>query len=481
MRTTHIFTMAIVASCLVATAAKAENVDLSTVPNRNTVQLTIYNSEDLTLVRETRKVSFKPGANPLQFSWANTLIDPSSVELRFLTHGDKLSVLDTTFPHAKPQMLYWNVQSELDGEATIEISYFTAGIGWSADYVCIADADEAKVGIEGFVRVTNNSGEDYEDAQVRLVVGRINLVQKIAELARITPQQVAELEDSAKARFRGDALRKAMDASLAVSSAGAMAPAAAPQGRAEAPKEVAKEGLGEYFIYTIEGTETIRAGWSKRMRSLEAEAVPMKIQYRYRPAEYGEQLVRMVLLTNDKESKLDTTPLPDGTVRLFRRNGRDGLTYLTAQPIKYVPIGDKFELNLGVDPEVIFDLVKLRTSRDELWMLVNGANIYRRVDRAGVQIEVNSTVAGWDDRATFAQRVRNYTKKPIDLEIRRTLPGHVVFRSELPVKNHDFQTVQYTANVKPGEKANLLYETVQRQGYNAKQNNVTIERAAIAP
>ena len=56
--------------------ARAENVDLSTVPDRNTVQLTIYNSEDLTLVRETRKVSFKPGANPLQFSWANTLIDP---------------------------------------------------------------------------------------------------------------------------------------------------------------------------------------------------------------------------------------------------------------------------------------------------------------------------------------------------------------------------------------------------------------------
>ena len=62
-----------------------QNIDLSTVPSRNTVQLTIYNSEDLTLVRETRKVTFKLGSNPLQFSWANTLIDPTSVELRFLT------------------------------------------------------------------------------------------------------------------------------------------------------------------------------------------------------------------------------------------------------------------------------------------------------------------------------------------------------------------------------------------------------------
>ena len=67
---------------MVTAPAWARNIDLSTVPNRDTVQLTIYNSEDLTLVRETRKVSFKQGANGLQFSWANTLIDPSSVELR---------------------------------------------------------------------------------------------------------------------------------------------------------------------------------------------------------------------------------------------------------------------------------------------------------------------------------------------------------------------------------------------------------------
>src|SRR5262245_62277429 len=98
--------------------ARAENVDLSTVPKRDTVQLTIYNSEDITLVRETRVVTFKKGINPLQFSWANTLIDPSSVDLKFLTSADQLDVEDTTFPHDKPQMLYWNVKSEFDGEAT---------------------------------------------------------------------------------------------------------------------------------------------------------------------------------------------------------------------------------------------------------------------------------------------------------------------------------------------------------------------------
>ena len=475
MNRTIICSIVLAACAIVVQAARAENVDLSTVPNRNTVQLTIYNSEDLTLVRETRKVSFKPGSNPLQFSWANTLIDPTSVELRFLAHGDKLTLLDTTFPHAKPQMLYWNVNSELDGEALVEISYFTSGIHWSADYVGIADADETQMAIEGFVRVDNQSGEEYDDAQVRLVVGRVNLVEKIAQLAQALGKDLDRLAEGEKRDMKFKALRDLSetrkDAGKEATDGGWRYSPETPK----APKEVAKEGLGEYFIYTIEGTETIPNTWSKRLRSLEAAHAPLKIRYRYRPAEYGEHLVRMYLLTNNKESKLGTTPLPDGTFRLFRQNGRDGLSYLAAQPIKYIPIGDKIELNLGVDPEVIFELVKLQTRRDAVWMQVQGANLLQRVDQPGVSIRVNSSVAGWDDHVLFAQRLRNYTKKPIDVEIRRAFPGDVVFRSGLPAKNHDYQTVEFTAAVAAGAKAELQYEVVTHQGRNARQNRAVVE------
>ena len=452
---------------------QAENVDLSTVPARDSVQLTIYNSEDITLVRETRKVSFKQGGNPLQFSWANTLIDSTSVQLRFLTQPDKLEVLDTTFPHDKPQMLYWNVQSELEGEATIEITYFTSGIRWSADYVFVADEDESHVGFEGFVRVFNESGEQYEHAQIRLIVGKINLVEKIAQLARVPIAEVANMEKEVRLSFQRQATRRFLNAPASnLAAADASLPAA---------KEVIKEGLSEYFIYTIEGTETIANGWSKRMRSLKPVDVPLKIQYRYREPEYGQQLVRMYLMRNDIASKLGTTPLPDGVVRVFRNNGRDGLSFLTSQSISYVAIGDKIELNLGSNPEVMFELIKLRVWRDNLWMRVNGTDIYRRVDNPGVQIEVRSSVAGWDDHTIFAQRVRNYSAKPIDLEVRRSFDGHAVFRSALTTAEHDYRTVQYTAVIPAGAQSDLLYELVVHQGRNAKQNNLTLEKAEVTP
>lgn len=464
------FASFVLISLLFAPLLLARNVDLSTVPERNRVQLTIYNSEDLTLVQETRVVTFKKGVNPLQFSWANTLIDPTSVELSFANQGDSLTVLDTTFPHDKPQMLYWNVESEQDQEVTINIRYFTSGISWSADYIAIADQTEKNLRLESFVRVHNQSGEDYENAQVRLVVGTINLVEKIAQLARIPMGQVKNLQEREFGRFRQQAAKEMMELA---------APAPMASDAAVAPKEIRKEGLSEYFIYTIEGTETVPNGWSKRLRSFEADQVPMQIQYRYRPREYGDQLVRLYLLTNDKASKLGATPLPDGQVRVFRENAQNGLSYLATQTIQYIPIGDKIELNLGNDPAVIFELVKLRAFRNNIWMRFGSANVYRRIDDPRLQIDVDSRVAGWDDHNVFTQRIRNYSGKPIDVEMRREYQGDVLFRSRLSAKLHDFRTVEFTTTVAPGEKKDLYHEVVYRQGYNKKQNRVHIESADV--
>ena len=475
MRSAHRFLFAlfcVLIADLTLRPLHAENVDLSTVPSRSTVQLTIYNSEDITLVRETRAVTFKKGVNPLQFSWANTLIDPTSIELKFLTNADKLDVLDTTFPHAKPQMLYWNVQSEFDGEAKIQITYFTSGITWSADYLCIADKDEKEMSFEGFVRVFNNSGEEYEDAQVRLVVGKINLVEKIAQLANIPVPQVATLE----AEKLSDMKKEVLSATLSRSGG-----FGGGKGGAEKPKEIIKEGLSEYFIYTIEGTETIKNGWSKRMRSLEGQKILFKIEYRYRPQEYGEYMVRMYLLKNDEASKLGTTPLPDGTVRVFRDNGRDGLSYLTQQATKYIPIGDKIELNLGRDPEVIHELIKLRSFRTDLSLQINGTSEFRKIGGDGAFKEENATLVGWDDHEILSERIRNYSGKPINVEIRRTHPGHIIFKSSLEPKLHDYQTVELHTTVPAGKKTDLLFEIVRKQGTSAKQNNITLEKAEVKP
>jgi hypothetical protein len=65
------------------------------------------------------------------------------------------------------------------------------------------------------------------------------------------------------------------------------------------------------------------------------------------------------------------------------------------------------------------------------------------------------------------------------VEVRRILPGHIVFRSALGAKNFDYQTVEYHPTVKPMEKASLPYEVLQYQGRNAKQHSVTVEAVPV--
>jgi len=332
----HVFGLALILT--VATAAHARDIDLVTLPPRAAVQLTIYNSEDLTLVKEIRSITFKRGVNRLQFSWAGTLIDPTSVYFRPLEQEDQIEVLDTTFPGDRPQVLIWNIESAFEGQVKVEVSYFTSGISWSADYVMITDAAETQATFDGYVTVVNRSGEDYEGAQVRLVVGVINLVEKIAQLARPQAGQ-PKAPVATTSRGKGLALRKALaetegtgDLFFGVAAAGGAA------GRA--PK-VVKEGLSEYFIFTVEGAQTVKNGWSQRMVSFRAREVPFEILYRYRAHQYGARPVRFFILANDEEHKLGESPLPDGIIRVFRDNGRNGLNYFTAQKTKYIPLKEK--------------------------------------------------------------------------------------------------------------------------------------------
>ncbi|MHC4285780.1 MAG: hypothetical protein ACYSWZ_22815, partial [Planctomycetota bacterium] len=159
-------------------------VDLVTLPSRDTVQLTIYNSADMTLVRESRALTLKDGKNKLQFSWANTLIDPTSLEMLPKASADKIDIADLTYPPRVRNLGLWNIESGVSGKVPVEITYLTSGLSWRAFYMGTLTEDEKTMRLQGYVRVTNNSGEDYKNAQTRLIVGKVHILDQIAQLAR---------------------------------------------------------------------------------------------------------------------------------------------------------------------------------------------------------------------------------------------------------------------------------------------------------
>jgi len=435
-------------------AGLAKNVDLVTLPARDSVQLTIYNSEDITLVKETRYVTLKKGANKLQFSWANTLIDPTSVTFRPLDHKGDVELLDTVFPGQKPQHLIWNVESMFEGQVKVEVTYFTSGLTWKMDYVAITDPDETKLHFRGYVRVFNNSGEEYEDAQVRLIVGTINLVEKIAALAKrrgipVPTRQSGKLYKD----FRGIVMTNGL-------------------ARAEESEKkrlngrrptIVKEGLSEYFMFSVSGQETIPNGWSKRMQAVEARDVPFDIVYRMRRYQYGPRPVRFFIWRNDAEHKLGESPLPDGQVNLFRQKrqkgdkGDDGLSFLARQQIRYVPIKAEIEINLGPDDLVVYETQRMSAERLNFHF-----NSHRRVD-------------GWDDRTDWVDTIRNYRTKPITFELRRQWAGDVNYESEVATTLFDYRTTETKFDIAARSKRQYPATVTMHFGTNAKQQNVKLK------
>src|SRR4030042_73925 len=133
--------LALLLAVAFAGASKGKG-DLVTLPTRDTVQLTIYNSADLTLVRESRALTVKEGQNKLQFSWANTLIDPTSLAMLPKADADKIDIADLTYPPRVQNLGLWNIKSRVSGKGPVEITYLTSGLSWRAFFLGTLHEDE---------------------------------------------------------------------------------------------------------------------------------------------------------------------------------------------------------------------------------------------------------------------------------------------------------------------------------------------------
>ncbi len=417
-------------------------INVVTLPERDSVQLTIYNSADLTLVKETRVLTFRQGLNRLEFSWANTLIDPTSVEFHALSHADAVEVLDVSFPPRVNNTLEWRIRSEFAGEVLVEIRYFTSGINWSADYVAEAARNEKTMALAGHVRVTNHSGEDYDKAQIRLVVGVIRLVEEIKKLAQQgRPGQPPRTEEPA-----------AEAAGIRIETATLAAFAKADSAASRRPKKIVKEGVSEYFLYTVEGRDTIPNGWSKRLPSFKASEVPITSYYKFEKERWGDQVIRFYQFTNSVASKLGQEPLPDGAVKAFRLVSDDQLyAYVGSTRVKYIPIDEYVEMELGADEEVLVKPTLMN------W------------EKTDIAFDAEGNVKGWTTRENWMIEVQNSREIPVMLDIRRNFPGDWDMVTAANYDKVDADTVKFVVPLKPREKQEFSYELTTRHGTNVRR------------
>ena len=143
-------------------------IKLITLPVRERVEIQLDNTS-ATLVEEERIVPLVKGSNQVDFSWANTSIDPSSVLFRLLPtrRGADVNakVLSVSYP-PNESSLVWSVGAETSGSARVRISYLLGGLEKSYHYRAVANREETTLQLAQYLRVKNNSNEEYGQGEI---------------------------------------------------------------------------------------------------------------------------------------------------------------------------------------------------------------------------------------------------------------------------------------------------------------------------
>jgi len=182
-----------------------------------------------------------------------------------------------------------------------------------------------------------------------------------------------------------------------------------------------------------------------------------------------------------KEKKLSAmenlglSPLPNGTVRLFSEYRNNDLAYVGGTETKYVPIGDRVEVNVGPDKDITLQ----RRVKDQKIANVIVRQYKRRLNN---QLVLYYDLVDYDE--TFFYEEELVSGKLAKIEVERQFDANVVLWGEgeepkgwtsnepgayvdLHTAGHvervDQQHVKYFMDLKPGKKQRVEYSVTYKR------------------
>jgi len=384
------FTMFLVSCGLFLLPASASaRIKLITLPVRERVEVQLDNP-NATLVEEERIVPLVAGVNQVDFSWANTQIDPNTILFRVLGPGApegegepqvgaeapamQVEVLSVSYP-PNEAALVWQVSASESGSARVRISYLLGNLTKSFNYRAVASNDETTLTLSQYMRLQNFANEEY-------------------------------------------------------GATGLWA------------------GFGESFLKPIGINET------KEMLAARYLNVPIRKTYSVNPAAYGyldqpQNKLRVPMhyvLKNNAENQLGQTPLQFGKVRIFQEDGRGSTAFIGEDYGKFTPLDDEMPLFLGVAQDIV---VRRTIDRNEARRVAG--NLYHREVVVKYEIENFKAQAVTLDVAEILTHIRNEilgdTGREIEWELgpettfeggadaEKSTHDQVVFHVDLPARN----------------------------------------------
>lgn len=159
-----------VAALVASAAPAAARTKLVTLPERATLVVNLQNPS-YSMLYEEREITLQPGNNDVDFSWQGVAIDPASIHLTLLSHpGDgptATKLVNLSMPPGE-DALTWNLYSPEARAENIRVSYLLSGLTRETSYEFTVNAEETEARLQQYFKLGNGSGEDLEDAQLRI-------------------------------------------------------------------------------------------------------------------------------------------------------------------------------------------------------------------------------------------------------------------------------------------------------------------------
>ncbi|GBF43362.1 hypothetical protein LPTSP2_26590 [Leptospira ellinghausenii] len=311
---------------------------------------------------------------------------------------------------AKPTLV-WKLKNESEKEQSVEVSYQTNGLGWSADYILVLDKEENECGLNSWVTLNNNSGAEFKNAVLQLVAGKVNL---ISNRPAYTPQP----------RYVKKTMAKEYDE------------------MADSAPEFNQENLSEYYLYTLDQPTTIGYNQTKQVQLFQSEGIEIKKyfvfenlpMYEGNEKNFNNATIKYIF-KNAKKNNLGR-PLPQGTIRVFKADSKGRQQLLGEDTIDHTPENEDVKIKTGQ----AFDVV------------ANGKRL---------SYEVFKLSRG--DKSSYSVEIRNRKKEAIEIRFYASLWGdwtiskssHKFIKesstksySDVPLKAGETVTLDYTVETK---------------------------------
>lgn len=421
------------------------------------VSITIYN-QDLSMVREKRKISIPKGKDEIRFQDVPSRIIPSSVHFKcenvilmeqnyeydlvdfnklllryidqcitvttrdnrtfsgtLLSSGDGIVianpkgeitslrhdwVADVSFPQLPGGLitrptLVWKVDSPKSGDFMTEVSYLTRGLSWQAEYIALVDERDEALNLSAWVNITNNSGGSFTDTKVKLIAGDVSIVPE-------TMKRHAYLRD---------------DFAIAI---------AAPQ--------FEQQAFYEYHLYTLQRTTDIADNQIKQVSLFNpADAKKITKEYRYGPSlkpKIGHRPDKVnvtLIVENSVENGLGMA-IPKGRIRVYKE-GPDGTPeFIGEDSIDHTPTNEMIYIATGS----AFDIVG----------------------------EKKQTYSRGNDRK-WEISIRNRKQETIEIYVSESLPGgYTMVDATSGWKQITANIIEWKLNLKPNEEKVVFYHYI---------------------